>query len=219
MLIRDCMTRHPILAPLSLRASEAQALMAENNIRHLPVVGDGKRLVGLITRERLAVKADMLGSLNVWEISRFLSDQRVQDLMVKVNDLITITAERTVERAAAIMTEHKIGCLPVIENGNVVIGIVTEIDLLRSYQEMLGLPSEGVRVTVRMPNRHGEFVKLMAVLVEHNWGVMGIGAFPTRRDPDFYDTVIKIPSVTIEEVQSALSRVPNQEIVDIRAAV
>ena len=219
MLIRDCMTRHPILAPLSLRASEAQALMAENNIRHLPIVGDGKRLAGLITRERLAVKADMLGSLNVWEISRFLSDQRVRDLMVKVKDVITITPERTVERAAAMMTEHKIGCLPVVEDVDLVVGIVTENDLLRSYQEMLGLPSEGVRVTVRMPNRHGEFVKLMAVLVERQWGVMGIGTFPTRRDPSTYDAVIKIPNVTIEEVQKALANIPNQAIVDIRAAV
>lgn len=218
MLIRDCMTRHPILAPLSLRASEAQALMAENNIRHLPIVGDGKRLTGLITRERLAVKADMLGSLNVWEISRFLSDQRVRDLMVKANDLVTITPERTVERAAAMMTEHKIGCLPVVENGDLVVGIVTESDILRSYQEMLGLPREGVRVTVRMPNRHGEFVKLMAILVEQNWGVMGIGTFPTRRDPDSYDVVIKIPNVTIEDVRKALNQVPNQSIVDIRAA-
>lgn len=219
MLIRDCMTRHPILAPLSLRASEAQALMAENNIRHLPIVGDGKRLAGLITRERLAVKADMLGSLNVWEISRFLSDQRVRDLMVKGKDVITITPDRTVERAAAMMTEHKIGCLPVVEESDLVVGIVTENDLLRSYQEMLGLPSEGVRVTVRMPNRHGEFVKLMAVLVEQNWGVMGIGTFPTRRDPATYDTVIKIPNVTIDEVQKALANIPNQTIVDIRAAV
>ncbi|GEM_PF-357218 len=219
MLIRDCMTRHPILVPLSMRASGAQALMAENGIRHLPVVGDGKRLAGLITRERLAVKADALGSLNVWEISRVLSDQRVSDLMVKTADLITITPDRTVERAAAMMTEHKIGCLPVVENGDLVVGIVTEADLLRSYQEMLGLPNEGVRVTVRMPNRHGEFVKLMAVLVEHNWGVMGIGTFPTRRDPAFYDAVIKIPNVTIDEVRSALSQVPDQEIMDIRAAV
>lgn len=217
MLIRDCMTRHPILAPLSMRASEAQALMAETNVRHLPIVGDGKRLAGLITRARLAVKADMLSSLNVWEISRVLSDQRVRDLMVKAKDVITITPDRTVERAAAIMTEHKIGCLPVVEEGDLVVGIVTESDLLRSYQEMLGLPNEGVRVTVRMPNRHGEFVKLMAVLVEHNWGVMGIGTFPTRRDPNTYDTVIKIPNVTVEEVQNALSTIPNQEIVDIRA--
>ncbi|MEZ4727924.1 MAG: CBS domain-containing protein [Caldilineaceae bacterium] len=219
MLIRDCMTRHPILAPLSLRASEAQALMAENNIRHLPVVGDGKRLVGLITRECLSVKADMLGSLNVWEISRFLSDQHVRDLMVRAKDVITIDPNRTVERAAAMMTEHKIGCLPVLEEGGLVVGIVTETDLLRSYQEMLGLPSEGVRVTVRMPNRHGEFVKLMAVLAEHDWGVMGIGTFPTRRDPDSYDVVLKIPNVTMEEVQGAFSTVPSQTVVDIRAAV
>jgi len=219
MLIRDCMTRHPVLAPLSMRAAEAQALMTENNIRHLPVVGDGKRLAGLITRARLAVKADMLSSLNVWEISRYLSDQRVRDLMVKAHDLITISPDRTVERAAAMMTEHKIGCLPVVESSDLVVGIVTETDLLRSYQEMLGLPSAGVRVTVRMPNRHGEFVKLMAVLVAQNWGVMGIGTFPTRRDPDSYDTVIKIPNVTIDDVQRALSTVPNQTIVDIRAAV
>jgi acetoin utilization protein AcuB len=133
--------------------------------------------------------------------------------------VITITPERTVERAAAMMTEHKIGCLPVVEDGDLVVGIVTENDLLRSYQEMLGLPSEGVRVTVRMPNRHGEFVKLMAVLVERQWGVMGIGTFPTRRDPSTYDAVIKIPNVTIEEVQNALANIPNQTIVDIRAAV
>jgi acetoin utilization protein AcuB len=219
MLIRDCMTRHPILAPLSMRASEAQSLMAENNIRHLPVVNDGKRLAGLITRACLALKPDMLGSLNVWEISRVLSGQGVRDLMVKAKDVITITPDRTVERAAAMMTERKIGCLPVIEDGGLVVGIVTESDLLHSYQQMLGLPNEGVRVTIRMPNRHGEFVKLMAVLVANDWGVMGIGTFPTRREPTTYDTVIKIPNVTVEEVRNALSQIPNQEIVDIRAVV
>lgn len=219
MLIRDCMMRHPILVPLSMRASEAQSLMVENKVHHLPVVGDGKRLVGLITRARLAVKADALGSLNVWEISRVLSDQRVRDLMVKARDVITVTPDRTVERAAAMMTEHKIGCLPVVENGDLVVGIVTEGDLLRSYQEMLGLPNEGVRVTVRMPNQQGEFVKLMRVLVDHNWGVMGIGTFPTRRNPVSYDTVLKIPNATIEEVEHAFSQVPTQEIVDIRASV
>jgi hypothetical protein len=48
---------------------------------------------------------------------------------------------------------------------------------------------------------------------------MGIGTFPTRRDPSTYDAVIKIPNVTIEEVQKALANIPNQAIVDIRAAV
>lgn len=219
MLINDCMTRHPVLVSPTTTASEAQRLMTENGIRHLPVVESGKRLVGLITRQRLALKPDALGSLNVWEISRYLSGLTVQSVMVKAKDLITITPDRTVERAAAMMTNHKIGCLPVVEDGKIVVGIVTETDLLNSFGVMLGLPSEGVRVTVRMPDRQGEFVKLMAVLVERKWGVMGIGHFPARRHPGFYDAVIKLPGVTVEEVKAALQGVPEQEIVDIRMVV
>jgi acetoin utilization protein AcuB len=219
MLINDCMTRHPVLVAPATTASEAQRLMVENQIRHLPVVESGKRLVGLITRQRLALKPDALGSLNVWEISRYLAGLTVQQVMVKRKDLVTITPDRTIERAAAMMTSHKIGCLPVVEEGNIVVGIVTETDLLNSFQVMLGLPSEGVRVTVRMPDRMGEFVKLMSVLVERKWGVMGIGHFPARRAPGFYDVVVKIPGVTIEEVKAAIQSVPEQQIIDIRVAV
>lgn len=219
MLIRDCMTRHPILIAPELSATEVQRLMTENNIRHLPVVESGKRLVGLITRQQLMLKADAVGSLNVWEISRYLSDLTAGQIMRKSKDVLTITAERTVERAAAIMSENRIGCLPVVEDDNVVIGIVTETDLLRAFQEMLGLPSPGVRVTVRMPNRKGEFARLLIVLAERKWGVMGFGVFPSRRQPGYYDAVVKIADVTLAEVEEVLSQIPEQEIVDVRTAV
>lgn len=219
MLIADCMTRHPIVVPPTMSASEAQRLFSENHIRHLPVVSDGKRLAGLVTRQQLLLKADAVGSLNVWEISRYLADLKVNQVMIKARDVLTISADRTIERASLIMAERKVGCLPVVEDDGVVVGIVTETDLLRSFQEMLGLPSAGVRVTVRMPNRPGEFTKLIAVLAEHRWGVMGVGTFPTRRHPGFYDTVLKIPDVTVDEVRAALSAIPDQEIVDVRTAV
>jgi acetoin utilization protein AcuB len=139
--------------------------------------------------------------------------------MVKSRDVITISPDHTVERGAALMTTNKIGCLPVVEDGNIVVGIVTETDLLNSFQVMLGLPNEGVRVTVRMPERRGEFVKLMNVLTDQQWSVMGVGHFPARRRPGFYDVVVKIPGVSIEEVQGALSTISEQEIVDIRIVV
>jgi acetoin utilization protein AcuB len=219
MLVKDFMTRHPIMISPDMPASEAERLMAENNIRHLPVVESGKRLVGLITRNRLSLNADVLNSLNVWEITRYISNLKIRDLMVKKRAVVTITADRSVERAAATMTENHIGCLPVVDDDNVVIGIVTEFDLARSLQEMLGLPAEGIRVTMRMPNRPGEFVKLIRALADRGWGVMGIGTFPTRKDPDHYDAVVKIPAVTLEEVESELSKIPDQRIVDIRAVV
>lgn len=219
MLIKDCMTRHPVMVSPRTTASEAQQIMAENQIRHLPVVESGKQLVGLLTRQRLVLKPETLGSLNVWEISRYLTGLTVQQVMVKARDLITITPERTVERAAAIMTAQKIGCLPVVDESNIVVGIVTKSDLLNSFQMMLGLRSEGVRVTVRMPDGPAELVKMMAVLVERNWCVTGIGTFPARRHPGYYDAVVKLPGVTVEEVQAAFAQVPGQKIIDIRVAV
>ena len=219
MLISDCMTRHPVLAPVTMTASEAQKLMSENNIRHLPVVESGKRLAGLLTKSSFAMKADALSSLNVWEISRYLSDLKVTQVMLKAKNVITIDATRTVERAAAIMVEDKIGCLPVVDGDASVIGIVTESDLLRAFQEMLGLTAKGVRVTVRMPNVKGEFVKLMGVLAEHQWGVMGVGSFPVRKHPTLYHAVVKIADVSEDEVRAALAQIPDHEIVDIRSVV
>lgn len=218
MLVQDCMTRHPIMIAPNTLATEADKIMVENKVRHLPVVGDGKRFLGLVTRQRLALKPDLLNSLNVWEISRYLSNLMVKDIMLKTKEVYTIEPDRTVERAAQILAEHKIGCLPVVEEG-VVIGILSDIDLLHSYQEMLGLPAPGVRVTMRMPDRKGEFAKLMRIVGENQLGVMGVGAFPTRRMPGYYDAVLKIPHASQEEVQAILSQVPDQEIVDIRDSV
>ena len=219
MLINDCMTRHPVMVPPTMAANEAQKLMVENNIRHLPVVDSGKRLAGLLTTSRFALKADTLSSLNVWEISRYLSDLKVAQIMVKAKDVISITPSRTAERAAAIMAEDKIGCLPVLDDDHCVVGIITERDLLQAFQELLGLPNKGVRVTVRMPNRKGEFVKLMQVIAERQWGVWGVGTYPTRKQPDKYDAVLKIADVSEEDVRAALGAVPEQEIVDIRSVV
>lgn len=218
MLVKDCMTRHPIMAPPTMPAAEAQQLMKDNRIRHLPVVGDGKRLLGILTQMDLTLDPGQLGSLDVWEITRHLSRVTVRQLMSPADAVVTITPERTIERAAQQMIQHKIGCLPVIEGDGVVVGILTETDLLNAFQLMLGLPSEGVRVTVRMLDRQGEFAKLSKILGEQGWGVMGIGTFPTPRHEGYYDAVVKISHVTPQEVMDVLNGIPDQKVVDIREA-
>jgi acetoin utilization protein AcuB len=218
MLVKDCMTRHPVMISPTTKAAEAENVMSENGVRHLPVVGDGKRLEGLVTRQSLAIKPDMLGSLSVWEITRYLANLTVKQVMVKAGEVLVTDPNKTIERAAKTMSEHKIGCLPVVEEG-VVVGIITEIDLMNAFQNMLGLPASGIRVTVRMPNQTGEFAKLTAALSANTLGVMGIGSFPSPRNPGFYDVVLKIPGVDADAVKAAFSEIEGQEIVDIRASV
>jgi acetoin utilization protein AcuB len=218
MLVKDCMTRHPIMVSSDSAASEARRIMTENNIRHLPVAGGGKRLEGLITRQCFALDPEVVGSLDVWDITRYVAGLNVKNIMIKAEHVSTIAPDRTIERAARIMTDNRVGSLIVIED-NIVAGIVTHVDLLEAVQEMLGLPEEGVRVTVRMPNRRGEFAKLASALIENQMGVVGIGTYPTPRRDGYYDAVVKIANASREDVELVLGQIADQEVIDVRDVV
>lgn len=218
MLVRDCMTHHPVMIEPNMLLRDARQVMVENEIGHLPVVDTGKKLEGLVTRSHFSMSLDQLDSLDMWEISSKIIDLKVKNVMIKKRQVITITPDNTVEQAARLLVQHDISCLPVIDN-EMVVGMITTIDLLRSYQEMLGMPSRGIRVTVRMPAQkksYSELAKLISAIGEQEWGVIGIGTFPAPQKPEYYDAVVKIPGVSIEEVRELIEKIPNQQIIDIR---
>ena len=215
MLVKDYMTRHPLMAAPTMPIVEAQRYMGENNIRHLPVIGAGKRLMGLVTKQSLLVPPGTLGSLNVWEITRFLSNLTVGDVMVKAKDVVTIEQDITIEEAARTMVENRIGCLPVLEEG-IVVGIITETDLLAHLMEMLATRIPGVRVTVRMPNKRGELANLVGAITAQGWGLPTCGGVPAPKQPDKWAAVVKIWDVSQDEVVAVLQKIEGQEIVDVR---
>ena len=215
MLVKDYMTKHPLMVEPTMSIVEAQRLMGENDIRHLPVTGKGKRLLGLLTRQALLLQPAELGSLNVWEISRFLSKLTVGDVMVK--DVITVGKDATLEDAARIMVENKIGCLPVLEEG-VVVGIITEIDLLAQLMDMMATRVPGVRVTVRMPNQIGELTKLVSAISAQGWGILACGGVLSPKDPTKWIAVVKIRNVSKGEIVAVLEKVEGQVILDVREA-
>ncbi len=215
MLVKDYMTKHPLMVQPTMSIIEAQRFMVENDIRHLPIVGKGKRLLGLVSRQTLLIQPATLGSLNVWEITRFLSNLTIGDVMVKARDVVTIGMDATLEEAARIMVEKKIGCLPVVEEG-IITGIITETDLLAQLMEMMATRVPGVRATVRMPNVKGELAKLVSAIGAQGWGILACGGAPSPKNPTKWDAVVKIRYVSKEEVVAALEQVEGQEIVDVR---
>jgi hypothetical protein len=66
--------------------------------------------------------------------------------------------------------------------------------------------------------KHGysEFAKLISSIADQDWGVMGIGTFPTPNHPESYDAVVKIPGVNIDAVRQVIEAIPEHHIVDIR---
>ena len=215
MFVKDYMTRHPVMAEPTMSIVEAQRIMAETQVRHLPVVGAGKRLIGLVTRQTMRIPPTELASLNVWEITRFLSDLKLSDVMVKREHVVTTTPGVALEQAAQKMIANKIGCLPVLED-DVVVGIITEIDMMAQLTDLLGGNVPGVRATVRMPNRKGELAKVTGAISSQGWGIYASGGVPTPKDPDHWDCVIKVRNVEKDDLLAVLKGIEGQEVIDIR---
>jgi acetoin utilization protein AcuB len=215
MFVKDYMTRHPIMIEPDKRVTEAQKLMSESKLRHLLVVGDGKRLLGLITREQLHISPEKLNSLDVWEITRFLADLTVKNVMVKRNELYSISPDATLEDAAEIMSKNKIGCLPVIDV-EIVVGIITETDLLIELQNLLGVKEKGWRVTIRVPDQSGELMKITSVISSKGWDIMALGSVRAPKAPEYWDIVLKVSHCTRDELVQALEEIEGQQVIDAR---
>jgi acetoin utilization protein AcuB len=215
MLVKDYMIKHPPMVEPDVSMFEAQRLMTENGVRHLPVVKDGKRLLGLVTRQSMMLNPGRLASLDVWDITRTLSNVKVKDVMVKARNVLTIDPDTPVEQAASIMVQNGIGCLPVVD-GDVITGLITENDLLNLLTEMMGGRVPGVRVTVRMQTTvKGELAKLTSAIAAHGWAIEALGGAVCPRDPDKWDAVVKICAPT-DQVVAALSAIEGQTVIDAR---
>jgi acetoin utilization protein AcuB len=215
MLVRDYMTKHPIMVPADMRIADAQRLMVDNNIRHLPVVADGKRLEGMVTRQRLSISPEQLGSLDVWEITRYLSSLTVGKVMLTGTDLKIIRPDATLEEAADLMLRAKISGLTVCDGG-VVVGMLTDTDLLVELMNLLGAIDTGWRIVMRVPDRHGEFSRLTRAISERGWGIMAMGSVRSPRQPEKWDIILKVRHAKHAELMEVLSGLHEQEIVDVR---
>jgi CBS domain-containing protein len=108
--------------------SLADDVMKMKRVRHLPVMEDG-RLVGILSQRDLfhAALSTAMG-FGQKASKEFLKTVPVKEAMA--DELVTIGPSDDVKDAARLMTERKIGCLPVVDDGRLV-GILTESDFLK----------------------------------------------------------------------------------------
>jgi CBS domain-containing protein len=132
--VRDIMPEKMVKVSAGDTLSTVEDIMTLGRVRHMPVVQAG-RLVGVVSeRDLLRASLSTLSSFGSDQRRAFL--QAVEIGRVMSQPPITIGPDATVEEAAHLMADHKIGCLPVAD-GNTLLGLVTETDVLRYFA---GLP-------------------------------------------------------------------------------
>ena len=128
--VRDIMPEKMVTISAGDTLSTVEDIMTFGGVRHMPVVRAGK-LVGVVS-ERDLLRASLSN------LTDFGSDQRraflhvVEIGRVMSSPAVVIDSEATVEEAARVMAERKIGCLPVVK-GDDLLGLITETDVLRYF--------------------------------------------------------------------------------------
>jgi len=217
MLVRDYMTRHPITIGPKEPLIEAQKIMAENKIKHLLVVDDGGKLLGILTPSRFSFTPDKLNSLDMWEITRYLNELDVSGLMIKASRTQTVDPDTTLEEAADLIVTKGVTGLPVVENG-IVVGIITRGDLLFELRNLLGAKERGWRVTLLTPDRPGIFAKLIQAIHGQGWGIMAMGTVRAPRNPDHWELLVKVSRCEDKQaLLDVIGGIEDHKILDIRA--
>ncbi len=130
LLVKDWMTKDVICIPPDIVLPDAAALMRKKRIRRLPVVDEHGVLIGIISQtDIMAAKPSEATSLDIWEINYLLSRLKIKKIMTR--DPLTVRPDSTIKEAAQLMHDHKIGGLPVVDEQNHVVGIITESDIFR----------------------------------------------------------------------------------------
>lgn len=164
------MTHEVVTVSPGTTVAEALDEIRAHNIRHLPVL-EGTRLVGIVTDRDLRL---VLGP----------DPESMKTLIAEVMTAapVVVAPDTPIESAAALLAEHRIGCLPVVEDGETV-GILTESDLLRAFVDLMVGREPHTRIELLAPDRPGELARVVRVIgIEHGINITGVVVPPSRSD-------------------------------------
>jgi len=213
MLISRIMTRNPIFVHPELSLTDARAKMEREEIGHLPVLNKNNYLVGLITKaDLLKASPSLATSLDVYEINYLLAKLTVEKVMIK--NVITVQEDEVVEKAAKIMADRYIGCLPVM-NGTLLVGIVTDTDIFRFFVNAFGARHNGVRITINAKEQPGQIAALAGAVAKEGGNIV---ALVTSEGDDVAHrrATFKITSVGLATVEAIAKSLDGVEIEDMR---
>ena len=170
MRVRSLMIKDPITISDRTSVQEAIHLMQDNSIRHLPIVNRSKKLSGWVTL------ADMKQGL----VPAMVTGLSVADLMIK--NPITMHPDTDVEVAARIIYEKKIGGMPVVDDDNKVVGIITVTDILNAFINIMGLLTNSTRLDVNVGKKPDGFEKVSRIIHDQGGEVVSVGIAAHRTD-------------------------------------
>ncbi|MGG3841622.1 acetoin utilization AcuB family protein [Anoxybacillus kestanbolensis] len=176
MIVEQMMKTDVIALKPSNTIADALNIVKQKNIRHLPIVDDEYRVVGIVTDRDLRD-----ASPSIFHANEHLEDlQKPLSTIMKTN-VITGHPLDFVEEVAALFYEHLISCMPIVKE-NKLVGIITESDLLYTLVQLTGAHQPGSQIEIKVPNRAGMLSEVASVFQKRNINISSVLIYPDQNE-------------------------------------
>jgi len=203
MIVAKRMMRNPVFVDENDSMKKAMDILKEREIRHLPVLKGGDKLVGILTETDIKqASPSPATALEIREIYYLLDKVKVKQIMTR--RVFTVSSNASIEEAALIMREKKIGCLPVVDGGRLV-GILTETDILDAFLDSMGVNGPGYRVELALPNRPGMLFEVVKLLKDFDANIVSV-ATASHDDPGMRILILRIETKNYKVLKAAIKK-------------
>ena len=173
MLILDWIQSKVISVPPTATLLQCRKLFKEHKINRLPVVDANNIVVGLISSSDVRSFAPSKSTgLEIIELLEIMSETKVRDVMVV--DPVTISFKSTIEQAAQKMINRHVACLPVVNDEDKLVGIITGWDVFKALLDISGAEQPGVEVGFVVPYQPGTVRELLDTLKSHGMSIISV---------------------------------------------
>jgi len=198
MFVGPRMKRNLVTVTCGATLEEAARLLKTHRIHHLPVVGEGSRLEGIVsdTDLRNATLDGTPGGADRGDSGRPVS---VGEIMTR--DVVTLSPGDTLDDAMLVLSRGRIGALPVVE-GERLVGIVTKADIISALLFTLDIGGMGVRIEVFLPRDVREVARLVGALADLQTEVRSIVLAP--HGANAYAAFVRVATIDVGSLKGRL---------------
>lgn len=168
MFVSKSMTKKVISIDKDADLFEAKQKISAHHIRHLPVVDSDNRLLGIVTDRdiRSAMPPIHLKDSPGRENQKKLASLKIKDVMT--TDPIVVSPLHTLQDALLLIQKTRVGAFPVVDEQNILKGIISIRDLIRAFINVLGIGEPGTLLCILVEEKIGQMKKIVDTITEEN---------------------------------------------------
>lgn len=201
MPVQNWMTTDVVSVTPETSLLKVGKLMKDHHVRRLPVLDEKGRVVGIISdRDVRDASPSKATTLDMYEMHYLLAELKAKNIMT--TNPLTVKPSDSVEQAALLMLDNKVGGLPVVEESGKLVGIISDHDVFKALVDITGARLGGLQFAIELPDLPGTARPLFDLLRTHNARILSV--LTVTNDDGNRHIFIRVRALESQNAESSL---------------